>query len=385
MPQYSSPIKSKLPAVGTTIFTVMSALAKEHNAINLSQGFPGFAVSEELISKVNHYMEKGYNQYAPMAGVPELLNRISKKTEKLYGTYYHPKEEITITAGATQAIFTAITALCGENDEVIIFTPAYDCYAPAVEVAGAKPVYIPLKAPDYRIPWDEVKKMVNRKTRMIMVNTPHNPTGAVMSEDDMIELQKITSDSSIIVLSDEVYEHMVFDGQEHQSASRFPELANRSIIVASFGKTFHATGWKMGYAMAPAEIMQEFRKVHQYNVFSCNTPVQYALCDYLENENNYLHLPDFYQKKRDFFLEQLEGSRFSWKPAEGTYFQLLSYSEISDMKDTEIAIEWTKNHGIASIPVSVFYHQELDEHMLRFCFAKEEQLLKEAGAVLRSI
>lgn len=385
MPQYSSPIKSKLPAVGTTIFTVMSALAKEHNAINLSQGFPGFAVSEELISKVNHYMEKGYNQYAPMAGVPELLNRISKKTEKLYSTYYHPKEEITITAGATQAIFTAITALCGENDEVIIFTPAYDCYAPAVEVAGAKPVYIPLKAPDYRIPWDEVKKMVNRKTRMIMVNTPHNPTGAVMSEDDMIELQKITSDSSIIVLSDEVYEHMVFDGQEHQSASRFPELANRSIIVASFGKTFHATGWKMGYAMAPAEIMQEFRKVHQYNVFSCNTPVQYALCDYLENENNYLHLPDFYQKKRDFFLEQLEGSRFSWKPAEGTYFQLLSYSEISDMKDTEIAIEWTKNHGIASIPVSVFYHQELDEHMLRFCFAKEEQLLKEAGAVLRSI
>ena len=363
----------------------MSALAKEHNAINLSQGFPGFPISDKLIDRVDYYMRKGYNQYAPMTGVPELLHRISEKSEKLYGTYYCPKEEITITAGATEAIFTSIMALCGENDEVILFTPAYDCYAPAVELSGAKAIYIQLHAPDYHIPWDEVRKVVNRKTKMIILNSPHNPTGAILSKNDLQELGKICKDSEVMILSDEVYEHMVFDGKAHESVSRYPELAKRSIVVASFGKTFHATGWKIGYVLAPSELMTEIRKVHQYNVFSCNTPLQYAICDYLEDESNYLGLSSFYQAKRDFFLQQLEGSLFEWIPSEGTYFQLLSYKKISDERDVDIAVAWTKEKGIASIPVSVFYHQELDEHMLRFCFAKEEVLLEEAGQVLRSI
>jgi len=385
MPNYGQPIKSKLPHVGTTIFTVMSALAKEHAAINLSQGFPGFPISLDLIKRVEYYMNQGYNQYAPMPGVPELLQRISEKTEFLYGTKYDAKDEITITAGATEAIFSSIIALCAEHDEVIIFTPAYDCYSPAVELAGAKAIYVQLHAPDYRIPWEEVKKLINRKTKMIMLNTPHNPTGMVLSKNDLLELDRITKDSQIIVLSDEVYEHMVFDGERHESVARYPELANRSVIVASFGKTFHATGWKLGYVMAPADLMVEIRKVHQYNVFSVNTPMQYAICDYLDNADNYLYLPSFYQKKRDFFLEQLTGSLFEWKATEGSYFQLLSYKNISAEKDTEIAIEWTKKNKIASIPLSVFYHQELDEKMLRFCFAKEETLLKEAGKILRQI
>lgn len=385
MPKYNSPIRSKLPKVGTTIFTIMSSLAKEQRAINLSQGFPGFPISTDLVKRVHHYMKKGYNQYAPMAGIPELLTAISRKMEALYSTYYHPKEEITVTAGATQAIFTAVTALCSEDDEVIIFTPAYDCYAPAVELAGAKPIYIQLNAPDYRIPWEEVKKVINRKTRMVMINSPHNPTGTIVSDEDMLELEKLTKDSSIIVLSDEVYEHIVFDDKEHCSAAKYPGLADRSIIVASFGKTFHATGWKMGYALGPAELMAEFRKVHQYNVFSCNTPIQYALCDHLDDESNYLSLSDFYQEKRDFFLNEIKDTAFNFNPAEGTYFQLLSYKNISTKRDTDLAIDWTKDFGIASIPVSVFYHQELDEHMLRFCFAKEESDLREAGEVLRKI
>lgn len=382
MPYFGQAIKTKLPHVGTTIFTVMSALAKEHCAINLSQGFPGFPISNELISRVNFYMEKGFNQYAPMTGVPELLQRISQKSEALYGTYYCPKEEITVTAGATEAIFSSVLALCGEHDEVIIFTPAYDCYAPAVELSGAKPIYIQLLAPDYRIPWDELRKLISRKTKMIMLNSPHNPTGMVLSQEDMLELEKITKDSEAIILSDEVYEHMVFDGASHESVAKYPGLASRSVIVASFGKTLHATGWKLGYIMAPSDLMFEIRKVHQYNVFSCNTPMQYAICDYLENDENYLGLSTFYQEKRDFFLEQLKGSLFEWKATQGSYFQLLSYKNISQEKDTEIAIRWTKENGIASIPLSVFYHQELDEKMLRFCFAKEEALLEEAGRVL---
>tara|TARA_R110001592_G_scaffold102362_3_gene289089 strand:- start:995 stop:2155 length:1161 start_codon:yes stop_codon:yes gene_type:complete len=385
MSEYPSLIKSKLPKVGTTIFTVMSQLAAENKAINLSQGFPDFESSDELINLVTNAMKKGLNQYAPMAGVFELREQIAQKIENLYGAKYHPESEITITAGATQAIYTAIAATITEGDEVIIFTPAYDCYEPAIELNGGKTVFVQMHTPNYKIDWEDVKKLINQRTKMIIINTPHNPTGTILSEKDMLALEKIVSDTDIIVLSDEVYEHIIFDDKKHQSAAKFPKLMERSFIVSSFGKTFHNTGWKMGYCVAPKNLMKEFRKAHQFIVFSVNTPMQYALAEHLKNENNYLSLNGFYQQKRDYFVDLIKDSKFEILPSKGTYFQLLSYKNISEESDTDFAIRLTKENGIASIPVSVFYQKNVDEKILRFCFAKKEDTLLKAAEIINRV
>jgi len=378
-------INSKLPNVGTTIFTTMSKLAAETGAVNLGQGFPGFAMDKRLGKLVEKYIAMDFNQYAPMPGIIELRKVLSSKIGKLYGHTYDPDSEITITAGGTQAIYTAITALVHEDDEVILFAPAYDCYAPAVELNGGKCVWLELSYPDYKVNWEHVKKVINHRTRMIVINSPHNPTGSCMSDEDMQKLEKLIAGTDIILLSDEVYEHIIFDGAQHQSIARFPKLASQSLCVFSFGKTFHNTGWKMGYIGGPAELMAEFRKVHQFNVFSCNTPVQYALAEYMEDENTYASLPAFYEKKRDFFIETITGSRFSYVPSAGTYFQSLCYEGMFEEKDVELAVRLTKEFGIASIPCSVFYPDHLDEKVLRFCFAKEDETLEKAGAILRRI
>ncbi|MGB0882698.1 MAG: methionine aminotransferase [Vicingaceae bacterium] len=385
MPKYPSSIQSKLPKVGTTIFSVMSKLAHENNAINLSQGFPDFESSEELTSLVGAAMKKGLNQYAPMPGVMALREQIAIKTANLYGTDYHPETEVTITAGATQAIYTAIAATIREGDEVIIFTPAYDCYEPAIELNGGRTVFVQMHAPDYRVEWDLVKKLINQRTKMIIINTPHNPTGTVLEESDMLALQKIVADTDILLISDEVYEHIIFDGKSHESVAKYPQLAERSFIISSFGKTFHNTGWKMGYCLAPENLMVEFRKAHQFIVFSANTPVQHGLAEYLKNENNYLSLNNFYQEKRDLFASLIKGSKFEILPSSGTYFQLLRYANITDAADTDFAIELTKKHKIASIPVSVFYHQKVDEKVLRFCVAKKEETLRAAAEILNRV
>ena len=385
MPNYKSPIFSKLPKVGTTIFTKMSAMANKHEALNLSQGFPDFPIDPKLIDCTLKAMKSGYNQYAPMPGLIGLREAIAEKIEDAYSIAYHPETEITITSGATQAIFTAIAAFVKEEDEVIIFTPAYDCYQPAIELVGGKPVFVQLKSPEYKINWEEVKKLISQRTRMIIINTPHNPTGTLLSEEDLKELEKITAHSEIIILSDEVYEHIVFDGQKHASICRNKGLADRSIAVFSFGKTFHVTGWKMGYCIGPKQLMVEFRKVHQFNVFSSNHPLQHALTEYLNDSENYLSLGSFYQKKRDVFLSAITGSRFKVIPSKGTYFQLLDYSSISDQNDVMFAERLVHEYKIASIPVSVFYNSPLDEKVLRFCFAKKEQTLEEAAKILSKI
>jgi len=385
MAEYPNSIKSKLPKVGTTIFTVMSQLANQENAINLSQGFPDFESSEELSALVTEAMKKGLNQYAPMAGLMSLREQIAIKTEKLYGVSYHPESEITITAGATQAIYTAIAAMVNEEDEVIIFTPAYDCYEPAIELNGGKPVFVQMHAPDYSVNWEQVKKLINQRTKMIIINTPHNPTGTVMSNEDMLALEKIVSDTDIVVISDEVYEHIIFDGEQHQSAARYPKLAERSFIISSFGKTFHNTGWKTGYCIAPKNLMVEFRKAHQFIVFCVNHPMQYALAEYIKNEQNYMQLSSFYQQKRDYFNSLIKDSRFEILPSKGTYFELLSHKNITNMADTEFAVELTQKHKIASIPVSVFYHQKVDEKVLRFCVAKKEETLLRAAEILNKV
>lgn len=378
-------VESKLPNVKTTIFTVMSKMANDHNAINLSQGFPDFPIDSKLAELVGKAMKDGFNQYSPMQGLPALREAIAKKLDHTYQLKIDVNENIVVTAGATQAIFTAISALVHKGDEVVIFTPAYDCYAPAVELYGGKPVYCQLKAPDYSIDWDEVKSKVNAKTRLIIINTPHNPTGTLLSAADMKELEKIVLSSNAYLLSDEVYEHIVFDGLQHQSAALFPELYKRSLIVASFGKTFHVTGWKLGYIYGPEYLMKEYKKVHQYNVFCVNTPMQLALSEYVSHSENYEKIPDFYQRKRDVFLDAVKGSQFTFTPAQGTYFQVLNYENISDQGEVEFAEELTKKHKVASIPLSVFYNPELNQHTLRFCFAKNEETLKKAGEILKSI
>ena len=382
---YPNLINSKLPNVGTTIFTVMSKLAADHQAINLSQGFPDFSCNPDLVDLVAKYMKAGNNQYAPMAGLMPLREMLAQKTEELYGAKYDPETEITITAGATQAIYTAITAVIREGDEVIVFEPAYDCYQPAIELNGGKTVYLQLKAPNYSIDWEEVKKVMNHRTKMIIVNTPHNPTGSIMTAADMTMLQKLTKDTDIVIISDEVYEHIIFDGHQHQSAARYPHLAERSFIISSFGKTYHTTGWKIGYCVAPQNLMNEFRKVHQFLVFSTNTPVQWALAEFLKQKEQYLELGKFYQKKRDHFISLIKNSRFELTPAAGTYFQLLNFKSISSEKDTDFAIRLTKEFKLASIPISVFYHEEVDEHVLRFCFAKKEETLEAAAAIINKI
>lgn len=376
---------SKLPHVGTTIFSVMSALAKQHNAINLSQGFPNFNSDQKLIDLVTNAMNSGYNQYAPMAGSMELRVAIANKFDALYNTSYNPDSEITITAGATQAIYTIISAFIRPDDEVIIFRPAYDCYEPAIELNGGKTISIQLEAPNFSVDWNEVKSLINSKTNMVIINTPQNPSGTVFSKDDMTSLQELLKGTDIILLSDEVYEHIIFDGEKHQSACLFSDLKSRSFVVASFGKTFHNTGWKVGYCCAPKELMQEFQKVHQFNVFCVNHPTQKALADYLQEPSHYLELSEFYQHKRDLFLSLIETSRFTITPAKGTYFQVLNYSKITMENDIDFAKRLTIDHKIASIPMSAFYEHNLDHKVLRFCFSKTDDTLKQAADILNHI
>lgn len=371
---------SKLPQVGTTIFTVMSALAQEHKAINLSQGFPDFACDKKLVSLVAQYMRKQKNQYAPMAGVPVLREEVAKLVNDLYGAKYDPQTEITITSGATEAIFCAITAIVKEGDEVIVIEPAYDSYIPAIELSGGVPVCMPLEYPSYEINWDKLKRLINQHTRLIIINTPHNPTGATLSDDDLQMLEKLVRTNDIFIISDEVYEHIIFDGAKHASIARFPDLAAKSMVISSFGKSMHTTGWKVGYCLAPPKLTKEIRKVHQYVTFSTSTPFQYAIAEYLQkHREEVLGLADFYQQKRDLFLNLMKDSRFEPIPSKGTYFQLMSYKNISGMPDEEFSQWLTKEHKVACIPVSVFYRFKTDNRVVRFCFAKEDKTLEAAA------
>ena len=376
---------SKLPHVGTTIFTVMSTLAQQHKALNLSQGFPNFKSDQKLIDLVTNAMNSDYNQYAPMAGNLELRVAITNKFERLYNSTYHPDSEITITAGATQAIFTIISTFIKPDDEVVIFRPAYDCYEPAIELNGGKTISVQLEASHYQVDWTAVAKKINSKTKMVIINTPQNPSGTIFSEEDMFKLQDLLKGTDIILLSDEVYEHIIFDDKKHQSACLFPDLKSRSFVVASFGKTFHNTGWKLGYCCAPKALMAEFQKVHQFNVFCVNHPMQKALADYLQDPIHYLKLSDFYQRKRDLFLSLIKDSRFQFTPAQGAYFQILDYSNITMEKDVDFSKRLTIDHKIASIPLSVFNTDNLDNKVLRFCFAKTDDTLKQAADILNTI
>ncbi len=371
-------LQSKLPGVGTTIFTVMTNLANESGAINLSQGFPDFDVHPELVELVERYMRRGCNQYAPMQGVPVLRERIAEKTRALYQADYDPETEITVTSGATEALFAAITAVVRPGDEVIVMEPAYDSYVPAVRLCGGIPVYVRMSFPDYGIDWEGVDRAINEKTRMIILNSPHNPSGAVLSSEDMAVLMRLVQNTDILIVSDEVYEHIIFDGLIHESMARYPELARRSFVISSFGKTYHATGWKIGYCLAPRPLSKEFQRVHQFVTFASNTPVQYAIAEFMKNGAFHVDLAGFYQKKRDTFLTLLKHSRFKVIPCRGTYFQMLDYSAVSDMPDEQMARHLTVKHGVAAIPPSVFYHEGDDHKVLRFCFAKKDETLAAA-------
>jgi methionine transaminase len=372
-------IKSKLPAVGTTIFTVMSVLANEHKAINLGQGFPDYQMSEELIALVNKAMQDGYNQYTHMNGLPALRAAVAEKIAGLYNSDIDPETEITITPGGTYAIYTALTAILQPGDEVIVFEPAYDSYIPNIEINGAVPVLIPLVYPDYRIDWELVKTKITAKTKLIMLNTPHNPTGSVLGAADIEALRNIVKGTGIFILSDEVYEHLIFDGKQHESMLRYPDLYERSFVCFSFGKVYNCTGWKLGYCVAPAELMKEFRKVHQFNCFSCNTPAQFALAEFLKKKDNYLQLGTFLQQKRDHFQKMMLQTKLKPLTTHGSYFQLYSYAGISEESEKDFAIRLTKEYGVASIPTSVFYKNGEDNKVLRFCFSKNEATLEEAA------
>lgn len=378
-------IHSKLPNVGVTIFTVMTKLANEHGAINLSQGFPDFDVDPELISLVDRHIREGRNQYAPMPGVLQLRERIAEKTEEMYGGRYDPVTEITVTSGATAALFAAIITVVCPGDEVIVFEPAYDSYIPAITLAGGVPVYCTLRHPDYSIDWDMVRDAVTPRTKLIIINSPHNPAGSVLSGDDITALKELTAGTDIVIVSDEVYEHIIFNGTRHESMTRYPELADRSFVISSFGKTYHTTGWKVGYCLAPKGLMEEFQKIHQYLTFATSTPVQHAYADFLERKDRYLELPKFYQEKRDYFLSLVKNSRFTCIPSRGTYFQLLDYSAITGEGDVDFARRMTVEHGVAAIPPSVFYRDGVDRKVLRFCFAKKDETLERAAERLCGI
>jgi len=371
-------ITSKLPQTGTTIFTVMSALAAELGAINLSQGFPDYDCPPHLVQLVTKAMKSGHNQYAPMPGVMALREQIAIKTEKLYGAVYNPDTEITITAGGTQAIFTAISTIVHPNDEVIIFEPAFDCYAPAIKLMGGVVKSLELEPPEYRINWEMVKRLITNRTKLIILNSPHNPTATILHQEDIDKLSTLVKNQDIFILSDEVYEHLIYDGEVHHSMARYPELQQRSFIIASFGKLCHTTGWKVGYCLAPAYLTQEFRKIHQFLVFSVNTPMQYAIAEYLKKDEVYLGLAAFFQQKRDSFRAGLEQTRFELLPCYGSYFQSVRYNDISDEKDSDLAIRLAKEFGVATIPTSAFYNRGTDHHVLRFCFAKKQETLDEA-------
>ncbi|HEX9514415.1 MAG TPA: methionine aminotransferase [Puia sp.] len=378
-------ISSKLPRVGTTIFTVMSSLAAELGAVNLGQGFPDYPMSAELIALVDEAMRNGFNQYAHMNGVPALSAVLAEKIHFLYGTSVDPRSQITITPGGTYAIYTALTTLLRPGDEVIVFEPAYDSYIPNIEINGAIPVRIDLQFPDYQIDWAEVRRRVSPQTRAIIINSPHNPTGSVLRATDIEQLRAIVRDTDIFIISDEVYEHLIFDGIPHQSILRYPDLLERSFVCFSFGKVYHCTGWKLGYCLSSPDLMNEFRKVHQFNCFSCHTPSQVALSKFLTNRDSYLSLSAFMQQKRDRFLDLMSSSRFTPLPSYGSYFQLYKYDRISDESDKDLAIRITKEYGVATIPVSAFYQSGKDDKVIRFCFAKKEETLEKAAERLIKI
>ena len=375
-------IESKLPSVGTSIFSVMSALANAHGAINLSQGFPDFSMDPRMKSLVTEAMAKGFNQYTAATGLPALREQISALATECYGIEVNPESEVTVTSGGTEALFCAIAATISEGDEVIVFEPCYDSYVPVIELFGGVPIYVPLDFPDYKINWQNVKKRVSSRTRMIILNSPHNPTGSTLDASDLAELAKIVQANPIVILSDEVYEHIIFDGADHQSILRHKDLAKRSFVVSSFGKTFHATGWKVGYCIAPEHLSKEFRKIHQFVTFSTSTPFQWAIAEYMKDRSHILELRNFYQTKRDYFLDLMKQSRFEPLTSKGTYFQLMKYDQISKKGDKAFA-EWlTVEKGVATIPVSVFYHSGEDNKVLRFCFAKENSTLEKAAEIL---
>lgn len=378
-------INSKQPQLGVSIFAVMTQMAAAYNALNLSQGFPDFDCNPSLVNLVHKYMKKGYNQYAPMPGIIELRESLSAKIESLYGRYYNPDTEITVTAGATEALYAAITSVVHHGDEVIIFEPSYDIYLPVIRYSGGIPVFIKLKHPDYHIEWDEVRQAITDKTRLIILNSPHNPTGAVLSETDLHELKKTVIETNILLINDEVYEHIIFDDKKHLSLAGDPDLAARSFVISSFGKTYHTTGWKVGYCAAPSDLSAEFCKIHQFITFSVNTPIQYAYAEFLKEKNHYLHISDFYQQKRDLFADMLEPSRFKLLNCSGTYFQLAAYDNISDQTEMEFAARLTKEYKVAAIPTSPFYHQGDNHHVIRFCFAKKDETLEKAAELLCKI
>ena len=371
-------IQSKLPNVGTTIFTVMSGLATQHKAVNLGQGFPDFPMSEELTGLVNAAMKNNFNQYSPMPGWRPLMESIAEKVEFLYQTKINPDTEITITPGGTYAIYSAFTTILEPGDEVIVFEPAYDSYIPNIEINGAKAVTINLVYPDYHIDWAAVQKAVTPKTKAIIINSPHNPTGSVISEEDIKQLRKIVEGTNIFIISDEVYEHLIFDKIPHQSILRYPDLLQRSFVCFSFGKVYNCTGWKLGYCIAPAELMKEFRKVHQFNCFSCHTPSQVALAEYLKNKEAYLSLSSFMQEKRDHFKNLMQQTKFTMQDSFGSYFICGTYERISEEGDKDFAIRLTKEAGVATIPVSAFYQNGKDDKVLRFCFSKKKETLDAA-------
>ena len=373
-------LASKLPNVGTTIFTVMSELARAKGAINLSQGFPDFDAPPALLDRVQHYLRSGHNQYAPMMGAPSLRQALAGKVKYCYGLDVDPDTGITVTSGATDALFCAVAAVVRAGDEVIVFDPVYDSYEPAITLQNAVTVHLPLRAPDYRPDWAQVEAAVTPRTRAIMVNTPHNPTGSVWTADDLLGLQDIVARHGLFVIADEVYEHIVFDGRRHESVCRYPELFARSFVVSSLGKTYHVTGWKIGYCVAPPALTAEFRRIHQFVTFTSITPVQLGLADYLvAHPEHHRELGAFYQRKRDFFIRLLQGSRFTLRPSGGTYFQMLDYSAISDEPDVDLAKRWTADIGVASIPLSVFCQQPPATYLLRFCFAKDDSTLERAA------
>ncbi len=377
-------IPEKLPDWGTSIFAIMSKMAVEHNALNLSQGFPDFNCSDELLSLLHYFQHKGFNQYAPMPGVPVLRNVISNTIKKVYERNYNPENEITITSGATQAIYTAVSCVLKKEDEAIVFEPAYDCYAPDIEANGGIPVRIPLRK-DFTYDWDEIRKKVNDKTKLMIFNSPHNPSGSLIQKEDIDQLIELVQGTDILLISDEVYEFIVFDNEKHHSFTLYDELYKRTFVISSFGKTFHTTGWKIGYCVAPEYLMKEFRKLHQFVVFSSNTPIQHAYAEYLKDENNYLNLSTFYQKKKDLFANAMTKSKFKVLPCKGTYFQLLDYSHISDKNDMEFTEYLTKEVGIATIPLSPFYKNGSNERVIRVCFAKKDEVMLEAAKFLSGL
>jgi methionine aminotransferase len=382
---YTQALQSKLPASGVSIFSVMSRLAEEHGAINLSQGFPDFDCAPELVETVARYMREGYNQYAAMPGVFSLREALSHKIERLYGRHYDPATEITVTSGATEGLFATITALVHRGDEVLLFQPAYDSYAPAVQLSGGIPTYVTLRGPDYRVDWDEVRRAITPRTRVIMVNSPHNPTGMVFDRDDLRELGRVLQGTDAIVVADEVYEHIVFDGARHESLARYPEIADRAVVISSFGKTYHTTGWKIGYCAAPQAISVEIARVHQWVTYAVNGAIQRAYAEFVTRDPECRDLAAFYQAKRDRFLNLISGSRFRPLRCRGTYFQMVDYSEITDERDSDFALRLIREHGVAAIPITPFLADADPGPVLRFCFAKRDETLEKAAERLRRV